>query len=262
MRLKGRSGVLAGAGAAGAVALLVGVAVASSGGGDRPAAVAEVAPTVTSPRPATAEPSPSPRPSTTAPASAAPTTAAAVDADAPTVTSPRPATADPARAPGGALPTGCLSFGHACAYPGATGAVTGGVEDMTARLAGPSSVAFTWRSVNLQGHAGRGAVTEFVVRAYVLRDGSHEIGSDPSRLVQLRVPASATSATLTGLRAGTRYFCWVQELNSSGLSPGMGVDEITTPAPPSPSRTPTATPTPSATPSATPTATPSASASA
>ena len=169
----------------------------------------------------------------------------------------RPATADPARPPGSALPTGCLSFSHACGYDGATGAVTGGVSDFAGRRTGADSVRLTWRSENLAGDFAGGPVTEFVVSAYRL-PYSHQTGPrDATRLRRVRVPATTFSYTFTGLLAGQSYDVWVQELNSSGLSSGMGVYTVTMPSP-SPSATAPPTPTPTATVAPTATTSPSA----
>lgn len=168
----------------------------------------------------------------------------------------RPATPDPARPPGSPLPTGCLSYSHACAYDGATGAVTGGVADFAARRTGPDSVRLTWRSEDWSRDGNGGPVTEFVVNAY--RGPSGDQGPrDASKLRRVRLSKDTFSYTFTGLLAGQPYELWVQELNSSGLSAGMGVYTVTMPSP-SPTTTPkpTATASPTATPTATPSGTP------
>lgn len=167
----------------------------------------------------------------------------------------RPATPDPPRPPGSPLPSGCLSYSHACAYDGATGAVTGGVADFAARRTGTDSVRLTWRSEDWSRDGNGGPVTEFVVNAY--RGPYGDQGPrDASRLRRVRVSKDTFTYTFTGLLAGQSYELWVQELNSSGLSAGMGVYTVTMPAP-SPSATTTPKPTASASASASPSATPS-----
>jgi hypothetical protein len=182
------------------------------------------------------------------------------DADAPPPGDGVPATPDPPRPPG-PLPTGCLSYGNACAYPGATGATPGGVWDISQRLAG-TSLHVSWRPEEWGSSAGA-KPTEFVLSLGHVRPGSgpDSVYYDASRMVRVRLPYSARSYRFDGLLPGETYVFWIQELNSSGLSQGVSPDPVTVPKPspkpsPSPARTPS--PKPSATPAATPSATPSA----
>lgn len=197
-------------------------------------------PTVTPEPPVTLSATPTPS-ATAAPPVVTATPTATVTTAAPTTA---PATDPPYRAR--ALPSGCLSYGHACAYPDAKHAVTGGVEDLRCRLMG-SSVRITWRSVNGTGPA---RVEEFVVRLWKQPPGYSGQDMNGPGLYQFRVSRDTLAATVSDLEAGETYSCFVQELNVAGLSPAMDVAEVTIPdrSTPTPSATATPTPDPSATP--------------
>ncbi|MDQ1712365.1 MAG: hypothetical protein QOE45_1815, partial [Frankiaceae bacterium] len=62
---------------------------------------------------------------------------------------PLRATPDPPKPAHYPLPIGCLSYAHSCAYPGATGAVTGGPLTVDTAVAGPTSVRMSWTSRNM-----------------------------------------------------------------------------------------------------------------
>ena len=201
-------------------------------------------------------PVPSGTPSATPTGSAEPTASPSGTA----APSPRPSASSPAGFPpyrARALPTGCLSFGHACTHSDAGSyAVTGGVEDLRCRLEGANGVRVTWRSVNLTGRDNMPPVGEFVVRLWRYpadeRDGNPSLkGAD--RLYEVRVSRSTFDVSVRNLVAGERYACFVQELNLAGLSSAMGVYTVKIPGGASATPSATSTPSPTASPTADPT---------
>jgi hypothetical protein len=164
-----------------------------------------------------------------------------------------PATPDPPRSAGQPLPTGCLSYFHDCAYPGATGAVTGGPEWADCPITGTGRVRLSWRTRNTTPQRSWATPTEFVVRAYLMHDNEDPL-RDPARLTQARLPITTSAYTFAGLQQGGQYLFGVWELNSSGIG-GIACGPVRLPAPP-PTQSPTPSPAPTATPTPTPTASP------
>jgi hypothetical protein len=224
-------------------ALLAGGVVAAANRGNRATASLVALPRAEGD---TAEPSPTPTSTPTSP-TPTPSYPYALTSPEPPYRVGLPATPDAPRPAGHPLPTGCLSFFHSCAYYGATGADTGGPDWVGCAHTGPDSVRLDWRTGNLTPQPSWTMPTEFVVRAYLMRDRRETTGTmrDPRRLTQARLPVSASSYTFTGLVPGGWYQFAVMELNSSGLS-GIACEPVQMPSP-APSPTATRTPAPTAT---------------
>lgn len=118
----------------------------------------------------------------------------------------------------GPLPTGCTGPGYACAYPDATGPVSGGVSSLDVQAQSSTSVSVTWTP-----GTGRGWPSPVGFVLFVYADGAvvHES----------RHETAITSAVAEGLPSGGSVAVYLHELNSEGLSPAHYSEAFLPPAP-------------------------------